>query len=67
MDKKSKVTVWYDGEADFLEVIFERKPGHFRETSNDHVMAKVDKDGRVIGIHIHHARRNRKPLEVQLL
>ena len=36
------VKIWYDSENDFLEVIFDSKPGHFRETSNDHVMEKVD-------------------------
>jgi hypothetical protein len=24
--------IWYDGEGDYLEVIFERKVGYFRET-----------------------------------
>ncbi|KAF0247142.1 MAG: hypothetical protein FD180_81 [Planctomycetota bacterium] len=66
MAKKSTVRVWYDKEADFLEVIFEKKPGYFRETSHDQVMEKVDRNGHVIGFHILRASRIRKPLEVHL-
>jgi uncharacterized protein YuzE len=50
MDKD--VTVWYDREGDYLEVLFEKKEGYFRETDNDAVMEKVDQDGRVIGFSI---------------
>jgi len=45
-------TVWYDREGDYLEVIFERKEGCFRETENDAVMGKVDQNGQVIGFSI---------------
>ena len=50
MDKD--VTVWYDREGDYLEVLFEKKEGYFRETDNDAVMEKVDQDGHVIGFSI---------------
>lgn len=66
MAKKPTVRVWYDKEADFLEVIFEKKPGYFRETTHDQVMEKVDRAGRVIGFHILRASRIRKPVEVRL-
>lgn len=46
------VTVWYDREGDYIEVIFECKEGYFRETDNDAVMEKVDQDGHVIGFSI---------------
>ncbi len=46
------VKVWYDSEADYLEVIFQNKPGVFRETAVDQVMVKVDTEGRVIGFSI---------------
>lgn len=46
------VTIWYDQEGDYLEVLFERKKGYFRETENDAVMEKVGHDGRVIGFSI---------------
>ena len=47
-----RINVWYDPEADYLEVIFENRAGTFRETPADQVMAKVDVDGRVIGFSI---------------
>jgi uncharacterized protein YuzE len=47
-----EIKVWYDKEADFLEVLFEKKEGYFRETENDAVMEKVDKDGNVVGFSI---------------
>ncbi|MBU4273529.1 MAG: DUF2283 domain-containing protein [Planctomycetes bacterium] len=46
------VTVWYDKEGDFLEVLFEKTKGFFKETANDAVMEKVSQDGRVIGFSI---------------
>jgi hypothetical protein len=30
---EKEVKVWYDQEADYLEVLFERKEGCFRETA----------------------------------
>jgi len=47
-----EITVWYDEEGDYLEVLFDRKAGHFRETQNDAVMEKLDSDGNVIGFSI---------------
>ena len=38
-----KVRIWFDAEADFLEVRFSDKPGFMRETRNDAVMERVDK------------------------
>jgi uncharacterized protein YuzE len=46
------VRVWYDAEADYLEVVFERKQGYFRETELDAIMEKVDEEGNVIGFSI---------------
>jgi len=46
------ITVWYDPEGDYLEVLFEKKEGFFRETENDAVMEKIDADGEVIGFSI---------------
>ena len=68
MDKRKHIKVWYDKEADFLEVIFEKKSGSFRETSNDAVMEKIDKHGNVIGFSILKVSSlaKRKPLSVTL-
>lgn len=46
------VSIWYDAEGDFLEVLFEKKAGYFRETSHEAVLEKVDNDGSVIGFSI---------------
>ncbi len=61
------IRVWYDAEADFLEVMFGDKPGFFRETQLDQVMAKVDDKGNVIGFSILQVSALKgKPLELSL-
>ena len=47
-----EVIVWYDKQADYLEVLFDKKEGYFRETDNDAVMEKVDSEGNIIGFSI---------------
>ncbi len=63
-----EIKIWYDKEGDYLEVIFEKKAGYFRETENDAVMEKVDKKGNVIGFSIMKvsALKENKPLSVSL-
>jgi hypothetical protein len=61
------ISVWFDREGDFLEVMFDRKAGVFRETDNERVMEKVDPDGNVIGFSIANVSKvTDKPLEVAL-
>lgn len=61
------VKLWYDREGDYLEVMFDRKPGYFRETKSDQVMEKVDKDGNILGFSILKVSKiRRKPLQVAL-
>jgi len=50
--ERKHIKVWFDAEGDYLEVIFERKEGYFRETVNDQVMEKVDAEGKVIGFSV---------------
>ena len=65
MDKEIKV--WYDKEGDYLEVIFEKKEGYFKETDNDAVMEKVDKRGNFLGFSILKVSElNNFPLSVSL-
>lgn len=52
MDKTRKVKVYFDKEADYIEILFEIKEGFFMETDNDFIMKKVDNDGNVIGFSI---------------
>lgn len=63
-----EIKIWYDSESDYLEVLFERKAGYFRETENDAVMEKVDEEGNIIGFSILKvsALKPQKPLSVSL-
>ncbi len=62
-----KVRIWYDPEGDYLEVIFDQKPGYFRETASDQVMEKVDDEGNILGFSVLKVSALRKaPLEVAL-
>jgi len=62
-----KVKIWYDPEGDYLEVIFDQKPGYFRETANDQVMEKVDESGNILGFSVLKVSALRKaPLEIAL-
>ena len=60
--------IWYDGEGDYLEVIFERKAGYFRETRNDAIMEKVDEEGNFLGFSILNVSvlKEREPISVSL-
>jgi len=49
---EKRLRIWYDKEGDFLEVMFEQRPGVFRETANPHVLEKVDDSGNVLGFSI---------------
>ena len=65
--ERKVVKVWYDPEGDFLEVIFEKKEGYFRETDNDQVMEKVDAKGEILGFSIMKVSSLKNhPLEVAL-
>lgn len=63
-----EIKIWYDSEGDYLEVIFERKAGYFKETEDDAIMEKVDKEGNIIGFSILKvsALKKKKPLSVSL-
>ncbi|MCX7008047.1 MAG: DUF2283 domain-containing protein [Kiritimatiellaeota bacterium] len=63
-----KVKVWFDAEADFLEVRFSEAPGFMKETNHDAVMERVDALGHVLGFSILGVSRFRReqPLEAEL-
>jgi hypothetical protein len=44
-----KVKVWFDAEADYLEVRFSDAVGYIKETKNDALMERVDSQGYIIG------------------
>jgi len=63
-----KVRVWFDAEADYLEVRFSDAAGYEKETEHDAVMERVDAQGHVIGFSIMGVSgfRKEKPLEADL-
>ena len=64
---RDRVKVWYDEKGDYLEVLFDQRPGYFRETTNDQVMEKVDTEGNVLGFSILTVSGiGAKPIEVAL-
>lgn len=65
---KKTVKLWFDKQGDYLEVIFEKKLGYFRQTKNDAVMEKVDNKGRILGFSIMNVSKlAQKPLQVSLI
>ena len=64
-----QVKVWFDPEADFLEVIFSDASGYMRETENDAVMERVDLEGNLLGFSIMAVSQlaKSKPLIAELL
>ncbi len=64
-----KVKVWFDAEADFLEVRFSDAAGYEKATKHDAVMERVDQQGRVVGFSVMGVSRFRKdkPLEADLV
>lgn len=64
-----KVKVWFDAEADFLEVRFSDAAGYEKETEHDAVMERVDAQGNVIGFSVVGVTRFKKskPLVADLL
>jgi uncharacterized protein YuzE len=49
---EKEIKIWYDKVGDYLEVMFEKKAGYYKETNNDAVMEKLDNEGNVIGFSI---------------
>ena len=64
-----KVKIWFDAEADYLEVRFSEEAGHMQETRHDAVMERVNQQGRVIGFSVMGVTRFKKdkPLVADLL
>lgn len=65
----NKVKVWFDAEADFLEVRFSDAAGYEKETTHNAVMERVDAQGNIIGFSILGVSQHRKskPLEAELV
>ena len=63
-----KVKVWFDAEADYLEVQFANTAGYMKETKHDAVMERVDAQGNIVGFSILGVSRftKDKPLDTEL-
>jgi uncharacterized protein YuzE len=63
------VKIWFDLEADFLEVLFSDAPGYMRETDNDAVLERVDSQGNILGFSVLNVSKlsKEKPLLAQLM
>ena len=63
-----KIKVWFDAEADFLEVRFSDAAGYEKETTHDAVMERVDAQGHIVGFSIMGVSKfkKEKPLEAVL-
>lgn len=64
-----KIKVWFDAEADFLEVRFSDAAGYEKETTHDAVMERVDARGHIIGFSVMGVSRFKKgkPLVADLV
>ena len=64
-----KIKVWFDAEADFLEVRFSDAAGYDKATNHDAVMERVDAQGHLIGFSIMGVSKFKKdkPLETDLV
>jgi len=64
---RDRVKVWYDVKGDYLEILFDQRPGYFRETANDQVLEKVDTQGNVLGFSVQRVSAIRtQPLDIDL-
>jgi hypothetical protein len=65
----NKLKVWFDPEADFLEVRFSDAASYEKATNHDAVMERVDAEGHVIGFSIMGVSQisKDKPLESDLV
>jgi uncharacterized protein YuzE len=63
------VKIWFDAEADFLEVLFSKTPGYTRETDNDGILERVDLQGNILGFSVLNVSQlsKEKPLLAKLV
>ena len=63
------IKIWFDPEADFLEVLFSDAPGYMRETDNDAILERVDNQGNILGFSVLNVSQlsKEKPLLAQLI
>lgn len=60
-----KVSVWYDGDGDMLEVLWAFREGYFTPTDDDRILKRLDDDGEVIGFLIHEVSTLKQPVPLE--
>lgn len=48
---ESGIRLWYDSDADFLEVVFEKGKGVAYDTDDERVEMRLDGQGKVLSFH----------------
>lgn len=64
MTKPNQVSIWYDPEGDFLEVIWQRKPGAFVESADGNADIKLDDEGNILGFQIQTLSKFTRPTSI---
>lgn len=64
MTNLKQVSIWYDPEGDFLEVVWERKPGEFVETTDGRANIKLDDNDNILGFQIQALSKITKPTDI---
>ena len=49
---ESGIKLWYDSDADFLEVVFEKGKGVAYDTDDERVEVRLDAQGKVLSFHV---------------
>ena len=49
---KQAMKLWYDAEADFLEVVFKKGKGVAYDTEDERVEVRIDSDGDILSFHV---------------
>ena len=57
--------IWFDREADFLEISMSNKKGFFKDIGDD-IFERVDRKGNVVGFAIFNFTKRTKPREEKL-
>lgn len=48
----SGIKLWYDSEADFLEVVFEKGKGVACDTEDERIEVRLDAGGNILSFHV---------------
>ncbi len=63
------ISVWWDGEGDFLSVTLAEGEGNMVPTKDGRAMVKIDDEGNILGFHVLGVTKttNQKPFRIDLV